>query len=80
MSTDKGQALNERVWKLFDAAGFLTKPNSNDSQEEEVALSTKKKRRVDLSASVRELNVKIIGWNKARKALTEDNVSLSGVT
>lgn len=68
---DKGSKLNERVWKLFEKAGFKTKPNSNDPSEEIIMLTPKKKRTVDLSATIVSLGVKIIGWNKARKKLRE---------
>lgn len=69
--TDKGADLNRRVWTLFEKAGFKTKPNSNDSSEEEIKLDSKKKRTVDLLAIEEDLGVKIIGWNKARKKLNE---------
>src|SRR3989338_4526692 len=67
----KGEALNKRVWKLFAKLGFQTKPNLNDSQEHEIALSSNKKRTLDLLAVDDKLGVKIIGWNKARKELKE---------
>jgi DGQHR domain-containing protein len=69
--TDKGAALNERIWKLFEKAGFETKPNSNDASEETVALVSEKKRTIDLSAVDKQLGVKIIGSNKAQKKLRE---------
>lgn len=59
-----GPALNERVWKLFESAGFETKPNSNDLEEEIVLLSPTKKRKIDLSAKDATLKVKIIAENK----------------
>lgn len=68
---DKGSALNERVWKLFERAGFYTRPNSNDPTEEVVELTPKKVRTLDLLATDTTLGVKIIGWNKARKDFTE---------
>ncbi len=68
---DKGAALNERVWKLFERAGFETKPSSNDPFEESVELSPRQTRTVDLSAVDKKLGVKIIGWNKARRELKE---------
>ncbi len=68
---DKGGALNERVWKLFERARFETKPNTADPVEEVVNLSDEKIRTVDLSACDKALKVKIIGWNKARRALKE---------
>ncbi len=66
---DKGAALNKKVWKLFENAGFRTKPNSQDPSEEEVYLAPKQKRTVDLLAEIPDLKVKIIGWNKAVKNL-----------
>lgn len=68
---DKGAALNERVWRLFWKAGFQTKPNPSDPREEEIELSPGKKRAVDLMAVDEDLGIKIIGWNKARKKLSE---------
>jgi hypothetical protein len=59
--TDKGAALNERIWKLFEKAGFETKPSSTDPHEETVILSEGKKRTIDLSATVKGLDIKIIG-------------------
>lgn len=69
--TDKGAELNKRVWRLFERAGFETKPNSSNTSEETITLSPTKKRTVDLSANMKALGVKIIGWNKTRKQLTE---------
>jgi len=69
--SDKGAKLNERVWRLFERAGFQTKPSSHDPSEEVIELSPTKKRTVDLSASDKVLGVKIIGWNKARRELKE---------
>lgn len=69
--SNKGPKLNERVWTLFEAAGFHTKPSSHDPSEEVIALSPGKQRTVDLSASDETLGVKIIGWNKARRELKE---------
>lgn len=68
---DKGHALNERVWKLFDKLGFDTKPNWNDPAEEQIVLASGKKRTLDLYAVDKLLGVKLIGWNKARSKLTE---------
>lgn len=62
---DKGAALNARVWKLFEKAGFLTNPNSQSRDEYEVELSPKKRRRVDLYARVPDLKVAIVGSNKS---------------
>lgn len=69
--SDKGAELNKRVWRLFEKAGFETKPNSDNPSEEIITLSPGKKRTIDLSASAKVLDVKIIGWNKARKQLKE---------
>ena len=66
---DKGAELNNRVWTLFEKAGFETKPNSTDPSEYRVKLSDGKERPVDLFARVTDLNVTIIGSNKARKKL-----------
>lgn len=66
---DKGPELNKRVWNLFEKAGFKTKPNSADPSEYMVKLSDNKERPVDLFAQVPDLNVSIIGSNKARKKL-----------
>jgi len=68
---DKGAALNERVWRLFDKAGFETKPNSSDPSEELIALPSGKTRTIDLSASVEDLGVKIIGENTTATELPE---------
>jgi len=68
---DKGAELNERVWSLFERAGFQTTPNSQNSSEEVIMLSPRKKRTVDLCAIDAVLGVKIIGWNKASKDLNE---------
>jgi len=66
---DKGAALNERVWRLFQKAGFETKPNSSDPSEEVITLPSGMTRPVDLSASIKNLGVKIIGQNTTRKQL-----------
>ena len=68
---DKGYELNERVWRLFERAGFHTKPNGSDPKEEEIQIGGGRLRTLDLSASEISLGVKIIGWNKARKDFTE---------
>jgi DNA sulfur modification protein DndB len=73
--TDKGSALNEKVWRLFDKAGFQTRPNQSDPKEEEVYIGGGKKRTLDLSASDTSLGVKIIGWNKTKKDFS-DSVSV----
>lgn len=64
---DKGDALNKRVWSLFEKAGFETQPNSSDPAEHIVQLSGGAPRPVDLFA--RALGVIILGSNKARKKL-----------
>jgi DGQHR domain-containing protein len=66
---DKGADLNTRVWTLFQKAGFETKPNSADPSEHVINLSDEKPRPVDLLAKVTDLNVSIVGSNKARKKL-----------
>lgn len=68
---DKGAELNERVWRLFERAGFQTSPSSHNLSEEVIKLSPGRKRTVDLCAIDEALDVKIIGWNKARKDLKE---------
>ena len=68
---DKGAALNERVWRLFEKAGFETKPNSSDPSEEVIALPLDRGRPVDLSASIKNLGVKIIGQNTTRQRLSQ---------
>jgi DGQHR domain-containing protein len=60
----KGPALNERVWRLFERAGFQTEPNSN-SPAEHVVVVAKKQRPLDLYATDPELKVTIVGSNKA---------------
>jgi DGQHR domain-containing protein len=69
--TDKGAELNQRVWQLFERAGFVTKPNSSSPAEEVVKLSPVQHRTLDLLAEIDNLGVKIIGWNKAKKELSE---------
>jgi DNA sulfur modification protein DndB len=68
---DKGAELNQRVWQLFEKAGFATMPNSSSPAEAVIQLSPTQKRTPDLLAEVPDLHVKIIGWNKAKKALGE---------
>jgi len=68
---DKGAELNERIWSLFEKSGFETKPNSYNPAEETIMLSPGKKRTLDLSASIKDLDVKIIGWNKAQRELKQ---------
>lgn len=62
---DKGEALNKRVWTLFERAGFETKPNSQSNKEHEVQLSPQKKIPVDLYAREPLLDVTIVGSNKS---------------
>lgn len=70
MPIDKGAALNQRVWTIFEKAGFKTTPNSsNPTDEAVIELSTGKKRKIDLLAELPGLGVKIIGENKSRKNL-----------
>jgi DNA sulfur modification protein DndB len=65
MTTDvKGPALNERVWRLFEKAGFQTEPGSH-SPAEHIVLVGKKSRPVDLFAKVPDLKVSIVGSNKS---------------
>jgi len=61
--------LNRRVWQLFEAAGFQTKPSSTDAAEEQVPLPGRRPRTVDLSASDTSLGVKIIGENTVSREL-----------
>ncbi|MGH7771067.1 MAG: DGQHR domain-containing protein [Candidatus Binatia bacterium] len=61
--SDKGAELNKRVWTVFERAGFQTKPNSSDTAEEIVTLTGGNKRPLDLSATIKELGVKIVGQN-----------------
>lgn len=68
---DKGTELNETVWKLFEKAGFETKPGSNNPDEEVATLPRGRSRKLDLSASVRDLGVKIIGENTTTSDLKE---------
>jgi hypothetical protein len=60
----KGPALSERVWRLFEKAGFQTAPGSH-SPEEHVVVVGKKNRPVDLFAKVPELKVSVVGSNKS---------------
>jgi len=58
------------VWQLFSKAGFKTQPHSSDPAEKEVDIRGKK-RTLDLFATEEELDISIVGWNKARKELKE---------
>lgn len=60
----KGPALNERIWRLFEKAGFQTEPGSH-SPDEHVIVIGKKKRPVDLYVADPELKVTIVGSNKS---------------
>jgi hypothetical protein len=60
----KGLALNERVWRLFEKAGFQTEPSSHSSAEH-VVLVAKKERPLDLFATDPELKVSIVASNKS---------------
>lgn len=62
----KGEKLNKRVWKLFENAGFETKPNSSASKEHTIKISTKL-RPIDLFVTDTGLGIKIIGSNKSGK-------------
>ena len=62
---DKGEALNKRVWTLFERAGFETQPNSQSNKEHEVQLSLSKTIPVDLFAREPQLDVTIVGSNKS---------------
>lgn len=68
---DKGYKLNERVWELFEKAGFSTYPNSNNTAEKTIEIGKGKNRTIDLYAEDKDLQIKIIGWNKAKKRLQE---------
>jgi DNA sulfur modification protein DndB len=67
MKDTKGPALNERLWRLFENAGFQTEPSSGSPAEHVVALTKKKTRPIDLYAIEPELGVTIIGSNKSGK-------------
>jgi len=67
--SNKGSELNKRVWSLFEKAGFHTTPNSSDPSEEVVDLSSGKRRKLDLVATVPHLHVKIIGENTTKSDL-----------
>jgi len=67
--SNKGELLNERVWRLFRASGFQTKPNENDNQEYNVKFSRKKERPIDLLAIDEELGVRIVAENTTKKNL-----------
>ena len=53
----QGEQLNQRVWKLFERAGFKTEPSSNNPEEHVVHLGSGKNRTVDLSAEISDLGV-----------------------
>lgn len=67
--TTRGDALNERVWRVFENAGFDTMPNSSDPSEYEVQIAKNKVRTPDLLAVNEGLGVRIIGENKSGKNL-----------
>lgn len=75
---DKGTALNRRVWRLFERAGFQTRPNSRNEAEYEVELSPGKKRPVDLYAEAPGLGVTILGSNKSGKKIDSWTDHVSG--
>lgn len=64
MKDDKGAALNERVWRLFERAGFQTEPGSGTGAEHEVSIKNKKIP-LDLHAVEPELGTKIMASNKS---------------
>lgn len=66
---DKGEKLNRIVWKLFEDAGFITEPNSDNSEERIVKLPHEDPRPIDLWAQIAELGVTIVGENKAQTKL-----------
>ncbi|MBX7141941.1 MAG: DGQHR domain-containing protein [Chitinophagales bacterium] len=67
-----GPQLNERVWQLFEKAGFKTTPNSGDPVTEHVIkLSHGKERTPDLLAEITDLGVRLIGENTISKSLSE---------
>lgn len=66
---DRAKELNRKVWKLFEDAGFQTKPNEADETEETLHLPGEKIRTIDLSASFEKS--KIIGENTISKNLSE---------
>lgn len=62
---EKGEALNVRVWSLFERAGFRTEPSSTSKAEHHVEMGQSKRRKVDLYATDENLKVTIIGSNKS---------------
>ncbi len=62
----KGEALNRRVWRLFEQVGFKTQPNSQVDEERLVKISGKLIP-IDLYAHDPELNVTIVTSNKSGK-------------
>ena len=62
---DKGAALNQRVWMLFERAGFKTEPNSSSTAEHVVVLPPEKPRPLDLFAQVPELGISLVSSNKS---------------
>ncbi len=66
----KGDELNERVWSLFEKAGFDTKPNSDDPKEYEIEIAKGKYRTPDLLAEIEAADIRIIGSNKSGKNLS----------
>ena len=67
--SDKGTALNKRVWTLFEKAGFKTTPSTHNPKEAEVRISPRKTRPIDLLAEDPNLKIKIIGENKSGKTI-----------
>jgi DGQHR domain-containing protein len=62
---NKGEALNKRVWSLFEKAGFATEPSVGSQSEHHIDMGQGKKRKVDLFATEANLKVTIIGSNKS---------------
>jgi DNA sulfur modification protein DndB len=65
LPTDEGTALNARVGKLFEDAGFETEPNSKSPKEHEIELDDGIRKPVDLYARERALKITIVGSNKS---------------
>jgi hypothetical protein len=61
----KGEDLNERVWTLFERAGFSTKPNSTSKTEPKIRLPGGVAKPVDLVAIDAKLGVTLLGSNKS---------------
>ena len=66
-----GDKLNARVGRVFQQAGFITKPNDQDASEEIIDLGGGKERKVDLSATIPDWKIKIIGENTVSPKVDE---------